>query len=145
MTTSKGTIEKKCCFYASDFHLEMTIVPYINRKIEENKNVIIVTQNNLEETMKVLISRMNIKNKDIICNLDWNNNDIAQAIGKNNLIMIVNGNKEFIDYKNKEIKELLGQEVIELINCYYFDEIKDEMVQIRANYTGVLNNLQKYY
>lgn len=145
MTTNKGTIEKKCCFYASDFHLEMTIVPYINRKIEENKNVIIVTQNNLEETMKVLISRMNIKNKDIICNLDWNNNDIAQAIGKNNLIMIVNGNKEFIDYKNKEIKELLGQEVIELINCYYFDEIKDEMVQIRANYTGVLNNLQKYY
>ena len=145
MTANKETIEKNCCFYASDFHLEMTIVPYINRKIEENKNVIIVTENKLEETMKILISRMNIKNKNAICALDWNNNDIAQAIGKSNLVLIINGSKKFIENKNKDIKELLGEEPIELIDCYCFDEVKEEMVEIRANHTGVLNNLQKYY
>lgn len=145
MIANKETAEKKCCFYASDFHLEMTIVPYINKKIEENKNIIIVTQNKLEETIKILISRMNIKNKNEICELDWNNNDITQAIGKDNLVIIINGNKEFIKNKNKEIKESLGENPIELIDCYCFDEVKNEMLEIRSNYTGVLNNLQKNY
>ena len=63
MTVNKETTEKKCCFYASDFHLEVTIVPYINKKMEENKNIVIITQNKLEESIKILISRMNLKNK----------------------------------------------------------------------------------
>lgn len=145
MTANKETIDKKCCFYASDFHLEMTIVPYINRKIEENRNIVIVTENKLEDTVKILISRMNIKNKNLICELEWNNSDIMQAKGKDNLVIIINGSKKFIVEKNKEIKELLEEVPVEVINCYSFDEIKDEMVEIRAEYTGVLNNLQKYY
>ena len=27
---------KLCSFYASDFHLEMIILPYINKKLEDN-------------------------------------------------------------------------------------------------------------
>ena len=145
MTANKETTEKKCCIYASEFHLEMTIMPYINKKIEENKNIVIVTENKLEETMKILISRMNIKNKDAICALNWNNSDIVESTGKDDLVIIINGNKKFIENKNKDIEKMQKNTKVELVDCYSFDEIKDEIVEIRANYTEVLNNLQKGY
>ena len=145
MIANKEHIQKKCCFYASDFHLEMTIVPYISKKIKENKNIVIITQNKLEDSVKILISRMNIKNKEEILQLDWNNNKINKISEKSNLVIITNGNKEFIENKNKEIENILREKEAEIINCYYFDEIKDEMIKIRENHTEVLNNLQKNY
>ena len=45
--------EKICSFYVSDFHLEMILIPYINKKIEENQKIIIKTEKNLEETIKI--------------------------------------------------------------------------------------------
>lgn len=143
MTAKKETTEKKCCFYASEFHLEMTIVPYINKKIEENKNIIIITEDNLEETINILISRMNIKNKDYILNLDWSNNNLEKANTKENLIIIINGTKEFIQRQNKNINENIEISPIEVIDCYKFDEIKEEIVEIKEDYTMVINNLQK--
>ena len=145
MTANKENIEKKCCFYASDFHLEMTLVPYINKKIAENKNIVIITENKLEDSLKILISRMNIKDKEKILELDWNNNDNRQVVNKKDLVIIVNGSKKFIEQKNKEIDEILEGEEAEEINCYCFEEIKDEIVQIRNLHTKVLNNLQKDY
>ena len=64
--------EKTCCFYVSDFHLEMILIPYINKKIEEN--IVIITEKKLKETVEILISKMNLKkeNKDKILSLGWN-------------------------------------------------------------------------
>ena len=145
MTTNKETTEKKYCFYASDFHLEMTIVPYINKKIEDNKNIVIITENNLKETVNILISRMNIKNKEKILKLDWNNTDEKNIIGKKDLVIIINGSKKFIKNKNNEIEKILKEPVNEILDCYSFEEIKEEIVETRSNYTSVLNNLQKDY
>lgn len=145
MIANKEINNKKCCFYASDFHLEMTLVPYINKKIEENKEVIIVTQKQLEESVKVLLSKMNIKNKQKILEIDWNNSNINKIIGKENSTIIINGTKQFIEKQNQEVTNILGKQFCELINCFYFDEIKDEIVEIRENYTSALNNLQKSY
>ena len=68
----ENRIEKLCCFYVSDFHLEMILLPYINKKIEEN--IIIKTERNLEETVNILVSKMNLneKNKEKILSLGWN-------------------------------------------------------------------------
>ena len=145
MIANKETTEKKCCFYVSDFHLEMTIVPYINRKIAQNKNIVIITQNKLEDTIKILMSKMNIKNKQKILELNWNNNELNLIEGKNNLVIIINGTKEFIDNTNKEIKNKFSNLSLELINCYNFNEIKDNIVEIEDSHTAVLNNLQKNY
>ncbi len=145
MTANKENIEKKCCFYASDFHLEMTIVPYIDKKMKENKNIAIITQNKLEDSIEILISRMNINNKNDILKLDWNNSNIKKIKSKDNLVIITNGTKEFIKDKNKEIENEIKGKNIEIINCYYFDEIKDEIVELRDEHTAVLNNLQKGY
>ena len=142
MVANKEKTQKKCCFYVSDFHLEMTILPYINKKIEDNNNIVIITENKLEETIKILISRMNIKNKNKILKLDWNNKNINLIQNEENLV-IINGTKKFVDSKNKELNEYLREGIIEVVNCYMFEEIKDEIVEITAKHTEVLNNLEK--
>ena len=46
MNKTQETKEKICAFYASDYHFEMISLPYINKQIEEDKQVIILTENN---------------------------------------------------------------------------------------------------
>ena len=48
------TKEKTCAFYASDYHFEMISLPFIEKNIEENKEIIILTENNLEDTIKTV-------------------------------------------------------------------------------------------
>ena len=145
MTTNKSISQKTCCFYASDFHLEMTILPYINKKMEEEKDIVIITENSLEESIKILISKINIKNKEKILNIDWNNKDTEKISKNNKSVIIVNGTQNFIKNINKKI-EIIDTDKntsIEQVDCYLFDEVKDEMHEIRTKYDGVLNNLQK--
>ena len=80
MVVENKKSEKLCSFYVSDFHLEMILVPYINKKIEENERVIIATEKDLEETVKVLISKLNLKeeNKEKILKLKWNKSEISK-------------------------------------------------------------------
>lgn len=143
MTTNESISQKTCCFYASDFHLEMTILPYINKKMEQEKDIVIITENNLEESIKILISKINMKNKEKILKIDWNNKGI-EKINKNSVI-IVNGTQNFIKDINRKIDILKKDKnpSIELVDCYLFDEVKDQMYEIRTQYDGVLNNLQK--
>ena len=61
MSKNLKTKEKTCSIYASDYHFEMIILPYIEKNIEENKEIIIFTENNLEETINTLVSKTNLK------------------------------------------------------------------------------------
>lgn len=78
MNISQKTKEKICAFYASDYHFEMITLPYINKNIDENNKIIIFTENNLENTINTLLSKINLKKekKEEIFNIDWNNNDL---------------------------------------------------------------------
>ena len=60
MNKNQITKEKTCAFYASDYHFEMITLPYIEKKLEEHKEVVVLTENNLEDTMKTLMSRINL-------------------------------------------------------------------------------------
>ena len=72
------TKEKTCAFYASDYHFEMISLPFIEKNIEENKEIIILTENNLEDTIKTLMKNINFnKNKkEKIIKINWENNDL---------------------------------------------------------------------
>ena len=128
--------EKTCCFYVSDFHLEMILVPYINEKI--NENITILTDRNLKETVKVLISKINLKeeNKEKILNLGW---DGEEKIKENSNIIII-GTKEYIKNKNEEIKD---RNIISILDCYDFEEEKNNMEEIVKQYKNTLNTLGK--
>ena len=48
MNKNQETKEKICTFFASDYHFEMISLPYIDKNLEEDKEIIILTENNLE-------------------------------------------------------------------------------------------------
>ena len=105
MIVENKNIEKICSFYVSDFHLEMILMPYINKKLDENKKVIIKTEKNLKDTVEVLISKMNInnENKKEIINLGWNNEYNKEINNDSNIIII--GTEKYIEDINNQINQ----------------------------------------
>lgn len=136
MVVENNKIEKICCFYVSDFHLEMILVPYINAHI--NENIVIITENDFNETVGILVSKMNLKkeNKEKILNLGWNGKKESNI--KDKSIIIIIGNKKYIENKNDEIRER-NNEDITIIDCYNFEDIKQNMDNIINDYSKNLN------
>lgn len=138
VVTNDKNIKKVCSFYASDFHLEMIILPYISDKIRENKQIKIVTENSLKESMKILLSKINIKNKEEILDINWENRNMDEI--NDNSVVIVNGTERFIEEKNEELK--LNDKNIEIINCFKFEEVKDKIEEIVKEHEKVINSLK---
>ena len=149
MFTKEKKIEKICSFYASDYHLEMIMIPYINKKIEEQANVEIITEKNLTKTATDVISKINIpeKRKSEIMKIDWSNNDI-EKIRKNekneeNVIFVI-GKQNYIDNINKEINNMSKDNSrIKVVNCYSLEDVQNNMPQIVANHSKVLNTIEE--
>ena len=136
MVVQNKRLEKTCCFYVSEFHLEMILVPYINEKIEEN--ITILTEKNLTNTLEILISKMNLKeeNKEKILNLGW---DGEKEIKENSNIIVI-GSREYIKKKNKELE---NKKTVSVLDCYDFEEEKNNMNNIIEEYEKSLNTLGK--
>lgn len=148
MNKNKDTKEKICAFYASDYHFEMISLPYINKKIEENNEVVILTENNLEETMKNLLKNINLKEekKEEIWKIDWKNNDSekleaikAKMNGKKDIIVFVKGNEKYIRKVNQNMKEWIPKEKrIKIVDCYNIEEVGENLKEVMAGYHKIL-------
>lgn len=136
MVAQNKRIEKLCSFYVSDFHLEMILLPYINEKINNKENITILTEKNLEETLKILLSKMNLKkeNEQKILELGWNG---EEKIKENSNIIII-GSEEYIERKNRQIED-----AVSILDCYDFEEIKDNINDITKRYEKSLNTIGK--
>ena len=60
MIIQNKNIEKICNFYVSDFHLEMILLPYLNQKLKEEEPITIISEKNLNQSIKELISIVNL-------------------------------------------------------------------------------------
>ena len=140
MVVEEKNANKMYSFYVSDFHLEMILVPFINNKIEENENVIIKTEYDLEDTLKVLLTRLNIKEeeKDKILKLDWNKNNNKRLENNSNIIIV--GNQKYIKDINDEIKKEDLADVT-IVDCYKLEEIKNKKEDIINQYDFNLNTI----
>ena len=115
--------EKSCVIYTSDFHLEMIILPYISKKLENKENIIIMTEEDIKDTVEIVLSKININEdkKNDILKLDWKNNNIN---------------------KLKQIEQNTKQKSnLKIINCYQFEEISGKIPQIISKYNNILNTL----
>ena len=149
MNKNQKTKEKTCALYASDYHFEMISLPYINKQIENDKEIIILTENNLEETLKKLISSMNLKKetKEKIFNIDWKNDDlnkfkkIKSNIEKNrDTIIFIKGKENYIKNINKNIEKWTAKSnQVKIIDCYDMEEISFKLDEIIDTYKTVLN------
>ena len=149
MNNNQNPKEKTCAFYASDYHFEMVSLPYISKNIENENEVVILTENNLEESMKKLLKKVNLKEnkKEDILNLNWKNNDIVkfQKIEDNmkenkKVIIFVKGREKYIDKTNKEINNLIEEnDNVKVIDCYDMEEVGEKLDKIILQYNKILN------
>ena len=141
MITKELTNNKICLFCASDYHLEMILLPYIKNKIDDSRFVIL-TQENLEESMKILLKKINIDEsiKEKIWNLKWNVkefDDVKDLLTKEkNNTIIINGNYKYIKEINRQIKDI---EKINIIDCYHIEDKDVDIELLSKSYETILN------
>ncbi len=142
------TKEKSCAFYASDYHFEMISLPYISKSMDENKEIIILTENNLKDTVNTLISKMNLKEekRTKILDLDWNNNDLKKfkEISKKtkedaDIVIFIKGKQNYIKNINKNIEKwVIADKHVKIVDCYEFFEVEEKIDEIAKEYDKVL-------
>lgn len=153
MNKNQKTKEKTCAFYASDYHFEMISLPYINKKLDENKEVIVLTENNLKETIKTLVSKINLnedKKVDIL-KIDWENNDLNKfkkinedIKSKKDMVIFVKGKENYIKNINENIEKWTEKSKnVEIIDCYDMEEISQDMDNIMDQYKFTLKTTGK--
>ena len=144
MITKEQSGTKSCCFYASDFHLEMILLPYVKQRINNTK-FIILTENNLENTFATLLCRTNLNDeeKENILNIGWKNDYLKKIVKideyvKNDekLTIIINGDEDF----NRIIKESINiNSKVNIIDCFEVGKLNENIKKITENYDSILN------
>lgn len=140
MVLEEKKVKNICNFYVSEYHLEIMLLPYISKKIDNEENITIITEIDLESTLNVVIERINLDKdkKEKIKKIGWNIQNIKNIIPNTNVILI--GSKKFINEKVFELKER-QVENLEIIACYNYNEVKNDMKEIVSKYDGMLNTL----
>ena len=140
--------EKICMFFASDYHFEMISVPYINKNLKNNKNVIVITENDLNQTIEEFLSNINIKEeeKNSIRKLDWKNDDENKlkelknlANEKKDTVVFIKGEENFISNINNKIKDIDSDKSLKIVDCYDISEVQDSVRKIVNGYSEILS------
>lgn len=141
-------VEKLCLFFASDYHFEMISLPYISENLKKDKNIIMMTENNLDKTVDELLSKTNLseEDKEQIFKIDWKNNDLnkfrqiknANEEGKETIIF-VKGKENYIDSINKNIENWIDIKDMKVIDCYDINEVHKDVSDIARKYNKVLS------
>ena len=140
--------EKICLFFASDYHFEMISLPYINESLKKNKDVVIMTENDLENSVNKVISSINLneEEKNRLNKIDWKNDELnkfkevknADKDGKE-LLIFVKGRENYINNMNKNIENWTNLKNVEIVDCYDINEVQDDVSDIAKRYKKVLS------
>ena len=147
MEGKENNIIKLCSFYISDWHLVTMLLPYINKKINEEIEIATILEKDLDENISKLVEKLNLKNKEKILNLNWNQfGEKGKIIYNHNnkeKILIINGSKDFIENKNKRIEKYFQTHklncTIKIINCYEVAEFNGNITEILDKHDMILN------
>ena len=125
MVLEEKKVKNICNFYVSEYHLEIMLLPYISKKIDNEENITIITEIDLESTLNVVIERINLdKDKKLLVGkikIDYD----AYSKGSIETSLIY----DLYSINNKNIKKLDFGKTIFLDN----------------NKVDLTNNMTKYY
>lgn len=152
MKYTNDNVKKICNFYMSDWHFTVMLLPYISTEINKGTKVITIFEKDLTEKVETLVEKLNLKNRDKILKINWKNSDINSSMkelqcklkkDKEN-ILIINGSNSYISEANNKVNLLLESEKnierkIKIIDCYDFENNKDNMNNILKKYDEILN------
>lgn len=151
-------IKKVCGFNISSIHFSMMILPYINKELEQEKNIITILEGNLEKNIRQVLSKITISNeaKEKILNINWKDSDIkkdniekvikSSLLKKENLDIIVCGCEKYINLANDIIKKAINKNTknieeknIKIIDCYTVNDFKENIREILDNHDIMFN------
>lgn len=158
MEKLKNSTEKLCGFYVSDWHLVTMLLPYINKELNEKANIITILENNIQNNIETLISKLNLQNEKKILQINWKNsqglkyleieNKLKKFVNKNNCtnIIFVNGSKKYIDAVNQNVDKWICKNVdkienvnFKIVNCYEVTEFNSSIKEILNMHDKILN------
>ena len=141
-------MKKICAFYASDYHFEMISLPYIKESLEKRKEIIILTENDLQSTVKTLISNINIeeKKKQGLEQINWKNDDLKKFKKINrdteenkDVVIFIKGKENYIRNINKNIEKWTSKNnKVKIVDCYDMNEVAEKVDTLMAKYKIVL-------
>lgn len=113
-----------CSFFVSTTHLLTIILPYINEKMNEGKNVKIISQQDLSDDVKKYLKSVKEFNNENIKKVCWKK--IKEDNINENTVLFNIGNKEFIEsFKNRYD--------CEIVKCYEIENIDNIQKIINEN------------
>ena len=146
MEVQANNLTKLCSFYVSDWHLVTMLLPYINKKINEEARISTILEKDVEDNITKLVEKLNLKNKEKILNLNWkkiNEKLILNMKEDKENIFIINGSKEFIEKKNEKIEKYINSHKIKgeikIINCYEIINYDGNISKILEEHDKILN------
>ena len=144
MLKENKTEDKSCLFYVSDYHFEMIALPYMKEKIENNNQVIVMTQENLEDSMKHLLDKVNLDSDDKkkIEKINWKEKsveEISEIDTLNNKVVFVKGTEKYIKNVNQKINEVSNVQNLQVIDCYDVNNVDESIIDITKNYNSILS------
>ena len=152
-----NNIEKLCSFYVSDWHLVTMLLQYINEQINKEANIITILENDIEENIRVLLQKLNLRNEEKILNINWKQaNGIKYSEIQNKLkelkrqdelnVIFINGSKNYIDMTNSNIEKFLKDNKekyskinVKIIDCFEVGEFNVNMQEILDSHDKILN------
>lgn len=148
MEVQGNKVTKLCSFYVSDWHFVTMLLPYMNRKINEQAKIATILEKSIKEEVTTLVEKLNLKNKENILNLNWEKTEERKHVfshleEKEEIIIIVNGKREFIKAKNLKLEQYLQthriKQEVKIINCYEVTQLDGSVSDILEEHDKILN------
>lgn len=157
MSVQKKSVTKFCSFYVSDWHMVTMLLPYVNKEINEQTKIVTFLEKDIQKNIETLVQKLNLKNKDKVLKLNWTSTNankytnVSKSIEKckeENLLIIVNGSKTYIDKANQNIEHYLQKnqkqienmhKTIKIVNCYEVLEFNGSIEEILNAHDKILN------
>lgn len=137
----ENTTERVCSLYVNNMHLIVMLVPYIERELEKGSRIITVLQEDLENEVKTLISKVNLnkRKKEKLKKINWKKNFLSMSSIEEikNKTILVKGDYDFI----KEVNKHINHKKCKVINCFELQIFEDNSREILTNHDTILNTL----
>lgn len=140
-----------CSFFASDYHFEMISLPFIEKELEDEKKIIVFTENNLDNTIEKVLKNINLKEekKNKIKQLDWKSEtnfklqELQNCEDNQEMVVFIKGGESYIQSMNKKLNEIVSNKNVKIIDCYDINQMNVDLTDVAQNYSEVLNTMGK--
>lgn len=154
-----SSTQKVCSFFVSNMHFATMILPFVNKQMEEGTEIITFFENDFTTNIELVLSRITLseERKRELLNINWKNTNCgknlniekrlkAKLIKQEKILIIINGNEEYINtanyyidkYMEKNVKKIQADN-IKIINFYEVGSFNENIKEILDKHQNIFN------